>query len=304
MSKKHEHCTHDKKCTYNKNCTCANLSWLLYSKSFGSRRNCPGPPGPIGPQGETGLAGPQGPQGIQGETGSIGPQGIQGEAGSIGPQGETGLAGPQGPQGIQGQTGSIGPQGIQGEAGPTGPIGPQGETGLAGPQGPQGVQGETGPTGLQGETGSIGPQGPIGPAGACSSSFWSGYVQVSGDTPTINAGNIIPFHTRTFKDDGVIVNNTDGTITLHPGVFLITWTVDVLSSNNVTCIRHYSDSTAMMTGMVLPNGNTPCGTFVTFVLPNTTETIALRPYSSGYITLPRSTFNGSQGTMSIIKISD
>jgi len=167
-----------------------------------------------------------------------------------------------------------------------------------GPQGPQGIQGETGLMGPQGA------QGPIGPSGVCGSSFWSGYVQVSGDTPRINAGDVIPFHTRTFKNDGVIVNNADGTITLHPGVFLITWTVDVVSSTGATHIRHYSDSTAMMTGMVLPNGNTPSGTFIALVLPGTTETIALKPYSSGYITLPNSTFNGSQGTMSIVKIND
>jgi len=224
--------------------------------------------------------GPQGPQGMQGEAGLMGPQGPQGM------QGEAGLMGPQGPQGMQGEAGLMGPQGPQGM---------QGEAGLMGPQGPQGVQGETG---------LMGPQGPQGPPGVFSSSFWSGYVQVSGNTPTVNAGDVIPFHTRTFKDDGVIVNNADGTITLHPGVFLITWTVDVLSSTGVTHIRHYSDSTAMMTGMVLPSGNTPCGTFVTFVLPNTTETIALKPYNSGYITLPNSTFNGSQGTMSIIKIGN
>ena len=127
---------------------------------------------------------------------------------------------------------------------------------------------------------------------------------MSGDTPTVNAGTPIPFHTRTFKDDGVIVNNNDGTITLHSGVFLVTWTVDVLSSDRVTDIRYYSDTTPMMTGMVLPNGNTAGGTFITLVLPNTTETIALKPYSTGHITLPRLIFNGSQGTMSIVKISN
>jgi len=185
-----------------------------------------------------------------------------------------------------------------------GPIGPQGIPGETGATGPQGIQGETGATGSQGIQGETGPIGPQGAPGVFSSSFWSGYVQVSGNEPTINAGDIIPFRTRTFKDDGVIVNNADGTITLHQGVFLITWTVDVLSATNATHIRHYSDSTAMMTGMVLPDGNVPCGTFVTFVLPNTTETIALKPYNSGYITLPNSTFNGSQGTMSIIKIGN
>jgi len=138
----------------------------------------------------------------------------------------------------------------------------------------------------------------------CSTTFWSGYVQVSGDTPTISAGTPIPFHTRTFKDDGVIVNNMDGTITLHPGVFLVTWTVDVLHAVGVTDIRYYSDTTPMMTGMVLHDGNTASGTFITMVLPNTTETIALKPYNTGHITLPHLKFNGSQGTMSIIKINN
>jgi len=179
-----------------------------------------------------------------------------------------------------------------------GPPGPSGPTGPPGPSGAQGLQGDTGPAGPQGL------QGPQGPAGTFSSSFWSGYVEVPGQTPTINAGTAIPFHTRTFKNDGVIVNNFDGTITLHPGVFLITWSVDVLNATEVTSIRHYSDSTPMMTGMVLPNGNTPCGALITLVLPNTTETIALKPYSTGYITLPTSTFNGSQGTMSIVKLSN
>ena len=127
---------------------------------------------------------------------------------------------------------------------------------------------------------------------------------MSGDMPTVDAGTAIPFHTRTFKDDGVIVNNNDGTITLHPGVFLVTWTVDVLHSTGVTDIRYYSDSTPMMTGMVLQDGNTVSGTFITLVLPGTTEIISLKPYNSGRITLPRLKFNGSQGTMSIVKINN
>ena len=187
---------------------------------------------------------------------------------------------------------------IPGPPGPPGPTGPQGLQGEAGAMGPQG---HTGPQGLQGETGAMGPQGPIG---VCGSSFWSGYVDVAGDTPIVNAGTAIPLHTRTFKDDGVIVNNNDGTITLHPGVFLVTWTVDVVQATGVTDIRYYADSIPMMTGMVIPDGNTVCGTFITMVLPGTTETISLKPYNTGYIALPRLKFNGSQGTMSIVKINN
>jgi len=197
--------------------------------------------------------------------------------------------------------------GPPGPPGPQGPSGPQGPAGLTGDAGPQGPTGATGPQGIQGPagaTGNTGPQGPTGPSGVCGSTFWAGYVQVPGDTPTVEAGTAIPFHTRTFKDDGVIVNNADGTITLHSGVFLVTWTVDVLSSTGVTDIRYYSDSTPMMTGMVLQDGNTVSGTFITLVLPDTTETIALKPYSTGHITLPNLVFNGSQGTMSIVKISN
>jgi hypothetical protein len=186
--------------------------------------------------------------------------------------------------------------GPPGETGPQGPSGPPGETG---PQGPSGPPGETGPQGPSGPPGETGPQGP---AGVFNNSFWSGYVQVPGDEPTVAAGTVIPFRTRTFKDDGVIVNNNDGTITLKPGVFLITWTVDVLYANGVVDIRHYSDTTPMMTGMVLPDGNTAAGTFITLVLKDTTEVIALKPYSSGHITLPKLIHNGSQGTMSIVKI--
>jgi len=206
-------------------------------------------------------------------------------------------------QGIQGDIGPAGPQGLQGEAGTQGLQGIQGDIGPAGPQGLQGEAGAMGPAGSTGPQGAAGSTGPQGPSGVCGSSFWSGYVEVPGDTPMVEAGTAIPFHTRTFKDDGVIVNNSDGTITLHPGVFLITWTVDVLHATNVADIRYYSDSTPMMTGMVLPGGNTACGTFITLVLPNTTEIIALKPYSTGYISLPRLTFNGSQGTMSIVKIN-
>jgi len=122
--------------------------------------------------------------------------------------------------------------------------------------------------------------------------------------PTIEANTAIPFQTRTFKDNGVIVNNHDGTITLQHGVFLVTWTVDVLSSTGVTDIRLYSDTTPMMTGMVRQDGNTAGGTFITMVLPGMTETLTLRPYSAGHITLPTSVFNGSQGTISIVKIND
>jgi len=195
-------------------------------------------------------------------------------------------------------------QGPAGPEGPQGPAGPPGATGSQGPTGPQGATGSQGPTGPQGPTGSQGPAGPQGPSGTCSSSFWSGYAEVTGDTPTVDAGAVIPFRTRTFKDDGVIVNNSDGTVTLHAGVFLVTWTVDVLKATKVTDIRHYANSTPMMTGMVLPDGNTASGTFITLVLPNTTETIALKPYSTGSITLPKLIFNGSQGTMSIVKISN
>jgi len=197
--------------------------------------------------------------------------------------------------------------GPPGPPGPQGPSGPQGPAGLTGDAGPQGPTGATGPQGIQGPagaTGNTGPQGPTGPSGVCGSTFWAGYVQVPGDTPTVEAGTAIPFHTRTFKDDGVIVNNADGTITLHSGVFLVTWTVDVLSSTGVTDIRYYSDSTPMMTGMVLQDGNTVSGTFITLVLPDTTETIALKPCSTGHITLANLVFNGSQGTMSIVKISN
>jgi len=197
--------------------------------------------------------------------------------------------------------GPPGPQGSPGAAGNTGPQGPSGAAGNTGPQGPQGPQG---PSGVAGNTGPQGPQGPTGPAGVCSTTFWSGYVEVPGDNPTVDAGIPIPFHTRTFRDDGVIVNNADGTITLHPGVFLVTWTVDVKSAVGVTDIRYYSDATPMMTGMVLQDGNTASGTFVTMVLPGLTETIALKPYSTGHINLPRLKFNGSQGTMSIIKLSN
>jgi len=253
----------------------------MYSNSFNSCRDCfkpiPGPPGPQGPKGEPGKPGYPGQKG---EPGEQGPQGVQGEPG------EQGLQGPQGIQGEPGEHGLQGPQGIQGEPG---------EHGL---QGPQGMQGEPGEQGLQG------PQGVQGPPGVCGSSFWAGYVEMSGDTPTIDAGTAIPFHTRTFKDDRVIVNNNDGTITLQPGVFLVTWTVDVLHSTGVTAIRYYSNSTPMMTGMVLQNGNTVSGTFITLVLPGTTEIISLKPYSTGRITLPKLTFNGSQGTMSIVRIND
>jgi len=196
------------------------------------------------------------------------------------------IPGPPGPQGIQGPPGQTGPQGVQGETGSPGPQGIQGETGSPGPQG---IQGQT---------------GPQGPAGVISTTFWSGYVEVSGDTPTVNAGEPIPFHTKTFKDDGKIVNNADGTITLHPGVYLITWTVDVQSAVDVTDIRLYSDNRAMMTGMVRQDGNTVGGTFITIVLPSTTELISFKPYNTGYISLPRLIFNGSQGTMSIVKIHD
>jgi len=274
----------------------------MYCNSFASTRDCsnplPGPPGPPGEQGPRGKAGPPGPQGLQGESGPPGPQGLQGESGPPGPQGLQGESGPPGPQGLQGESGPPGPQGLQGESGPPGPQGLQGESG---PPGPQGLQGEPGPPGPQGLQGATGAQGS---PGTCGSSFWSGYAQVPGDAPTVYAGDNIPFHTRTFKDDGVIVNNTDGTITLHQGVFLVTWTVDVKSSVGVTDIRQYSDSIPMITGMVLPNGNTASGTFVTFVLPNTTEKISLRPYSAGHITLPKLVFNGSQGTMSIVKIGN
>jgi len=102
----------------------------------------------------------------------------------------------------------------------------------------------------------------------------------------------------------VIVNNADGTITLQPGVFLITWAVDVLSAAGVTDIRYYSDSTAMMTGMVLQDGNTVAGSYITMVLPGFTETLALKPYSTGNITLPQHKFNGSQGSMTIVKIGN
>jgi len=296
-----------------------------------------GPQGPQGPKGDTGPAGPQGPQGPKGNTGAAGSQGPQG------PKGDTGPAGPQGPQGPKGDTGAAGPQGPQGpkgdtgSAGPQGPQGPQGDTGAAGSVGtiagsypttedlfnnaPKGdpskfyIADDTGDlfvwdvlTGSWINLGHIvGPQGPVGPAGPPGnfrSSFWSGYVEVPGELPTIDAGTAIPFRTRAFKDDGVIVNNFDGTITLQPGVFLITWSVDVLSSSGVTSIRYYSDSYALMTGMVLPNGNTPCGSVITLVLQNSTETMALKPYSTGKITLPKLTFNGSQGTMSIIKLNN
>jgi len=218
--------------------------------------------------------------------------------GPPGPQGEPGEQGLQGPQG---ESGEQGPQGPQGESGEQGPQGPQGASGEQGPQGPQGASGEQGPQGPQGASGEQGLQGP---PGVCGSSFWAGYVEVSGDTPTIDAGTAIPFHTRTFKDDNVIVNNNDGTITLQPGVFLVTWTVDVLQSTGVTGIRYYSNSTPMMTGMVRQDGNTASGTFITLVLPGTTETISLKPYSTGSIALPQLTFNGSQGTMSIVRINN
>jgi len=161
-----------------------------------------------------------------------------------------------------------------------------------------------GPPGPQGDEGPQGPIGPQGPAGTLSCSFWAGFVEISGDTPTVAAGTAIPFKTRTFKDDGVIVNNTDGTITLKSGVFLITWTVDVSRASGVTDIRYYSDNTQMMTGMVLQDGNTVAGSYITMVLPGFTETLALKPYSTGYITLPQLKFNGSQGSMTIVKISD
>ena len=269
MSKKHEDCTY------------AKLCWLMYSNTFNSDGCChKSIPGPIGPQG---------PQGPKGDTGPRGPQGLRGFPGPTGPQGQTGATGPQGAQGETGPQGAQGLQGLTGATGNTGPQGPQGETGL---QGPQGLPGATGPA------------GPTGPTGTCGSSFWSGYVQVPGDMPMVNAGSNIPFHTRTFKDDGVIVNNMDGTITLHGGIFLVTWTVDVLSAVGVTDIRHYSDATPMMTGMVLSDGNTAAGTFITMVLPGTTEIISLRPYNTGHISLPRLIFNGSQGTMSIVKIGN
>jgi len=215
-----------------------------------------------------------------------------------------GPPGPQGPKGDPGRPGCPGQKGEPGEQGLQGPQGAKGEPGGQGPQGVQGPQGETGEQGTQGVQGPQGIQGVQGPPGVCGSSFWAGYVEVSGDVPTIDAGTAIPFHTRTFKDDNVIVNNGNGTITLHPGVFLVTWTVDVLHATGVTDIRYYSNSTPMMTGMVLHNGNTASGTFITLVLPGTTETISLKPYSTGHITLPKLTFNGSQGTMSIVKIHD
>ena len=182
--------------------------------------------------------------------------------------------------------------------GSQGPKGDKGDAGAAGEQGPKGDKGDAGSAGEQG------PKGDKGDAGTFSSSFWSGYVEVSGDHATVEAGAAIPFRTRTFKDDGVIVNNADGTITLQPGVFLITWSVEVLNSTGVTSIRYYADSTPMMTAMVLPDGNTPCGSVIALVLPNSKETMALRPYSTGHITLPKLTFNGSQGTMSIVKLSN
>ena len=226
-----------------------------------------GPTGPTGPTGPPGPTGPQGRPGLPGLPGRTGP---------------TGPTGPQGSPGVTGPDGSTGPQGLQGPAGPTGSAGTNGDTG---PTGPQGIQGNTGPT------------------GGYSTTFWSGYVHVPGDDPVVNANTPIPFHTRVFKDDGVIINNPDGTITLHPGVYLVTWTVDVLSSVGITDIRYYSDTTPMMTGMVLPDGNTVSGTFLTLVLPGTTEVIALKPYSNGHINLPNLKFNGSQGSMSIVKIS-
>jgi len=241
---------------------------------------CPPSPGPTGPQG---------PPGPQGSTGPQGPQGNQGIAGT------DGVTGPQGPQGIQGVTGA---DGITGPQGPQGIQGVTGTDGVTGPQGPQGIQGVTGADGV------TGPQGPTGVTGVFSTSFWSGYVNVTGDPATVDAGTAIPFSTRAHVSDGVIVNNADGTITLQPGVFLITWSVDVLSATGVTDIRFYENTTAQMSAMVLQDGNTPCGTDIILVLPTTTETISLKPYSSGQITLPTHKFNGSQGTMSIVKISD
>jgi len=177
----------------------------------------------------------------------------------------------------------------------------QGPTGPTGPTGPSG-----GPVGATGPTGATGPAGTTGTTGATGSlhtSFWAGYVSVPGDPATVAAGTDIPFHSRTYKDDGVIVNNGDGTITLQEGVFLITWSVDVLSSSGATDIRYYSDSTPMLTGMVLPDGNTACGSVMTMVLPGFTEIMSLKPYSTGFVTLPPLVWNGSQGTMSIVKIS-
>ncbi|MDQ0417801.1 hypothetical protein J2Z48_001985, partial [Croceifilum oryzae] len=172
-----------------------------------------------------------GPQGPQGDTGPLGPQGPQGDTGPLGPQGPQGDTGPLGPQGPQGGTGPLGPQGPQGGTGPLGPQGPQGGTGPIGPLGPQGPQGPQGP---------IGPQGFTGPTGAVANSFLFATVTGAGFSPSVNAGNPLPYDTiLTQFGSGEITLDTGGggatgTITLAPNHYYEVNYSARSSANNAT----------------------------------------------------------------------
>ena len=150
-----------------------------------------------------------------------------------GPQGPTG---PTGPTGDTGATGPVGPQGIKGDTGDTGPTGPTGPIGLTGPQGIQGIQGDIGltgpqgPQGIQGETGETGPEGPTGAGGALG--YWGSFYDTTDQAlASTSASQVVSINT-TADGNGVTIENGDEITFAHPGVYALTFSVQITNLAN------------------------------------------------------------------------
>ena len=177
---------------------------------------------------------------IHGATGTAGPVGVTGPGGATGPRGETGATGPRGATGATGLAGLPGPRGETGAVGPAGATGPRGETGATGPAGVTGPRGETGATGPAGATGPRGETGPTGPAGQPGATGVTGATGPAGEAPedvfasfynyavALTNGSRIPIYQQVADPTGQIVYNTDNSITLAPGYYLISYKVSVL----------------------------------------------------------------------------
>ncbi|MCL1924721.1 MAG: hypothetical protein FWF50_03970 [Defluviitaleaceae bacterium] len=139
-------------------------------------------------------------------------------------------------------------------------------------------------------------RGPAGPQGKMNASFWFGFSSFTGDQLTINANTVIPINeVITESGEGDIVND-NGTFTLVPGSYLVSWSLSLQSFSGPTNIQMYANgkiaASTIIAGINL-NGRG-------IVSSEEVITMTLQAYSSGYVRLNTGT---PQIDMTIIRIA-
>jgi hypothetical protein len=133
----------------------------------------------------------------------------------------------------QGTTGPVGPRG------PAGPTGTQGAAGAAGASGPEGAEGPAGPRGRVGAAGAAGATGATGPTGpALTLAYASAYTEgVNQPIPPIDPTFIsVDFDTDQYPPVNITHSTPNQFEIQTDGIYLISWTFTVISSDTVGAI--------------------------------------------------------------------